>query len=111
MQELSKRKQESDVGIRPFHSGSEFYYWESSNCSKCSKSFANMQKQNTSGEGPCDLDNALTVACVGTGKIPMDIALRLGYAEDKIERSCPEFASLIQKLPEVPPYVRKQKQL
>lgn len=55
--------------IRPFSNGSEYTSWLQRNCYRC-------PKQNA-----CDLEYALSSACVLDGTITPQIASRLGYSD------------------------------
>lgn len=61
---------------RPFCNGTDFMLWEDRNCARCSRS-----GQQPDGEylwGACPLEDALTEACVGSGRIPLALARAYG---------------------------------
>lgn len=62
----------------PFHSGTDFEIWEARNCAVCKKAWQNNEEQYPDGNGPCELDNALTVAYITDGQITEDQYKRLG---------------------------------
>lgn len=48
--------------------------WEERNCFRCRKSY-----DEDTNQYRCDIDKALTVACVDDGSVSDDIARRMGY--------------------------------
>lgn len=75
---LAKKNPSVKSEVRPFSTGSQFADWEERNCNRCTKSYIN-NASATEGEGPCDIDNALTVAYIADGLVLHDIAVRMGW--------------------------------
>lgn len=69
------------VCVRPFAGGIEYMGWDVRNCARCSKA-----------ENGCEIAEALAVACLGDGTIPLEISARLGVTESAswLDRGCPE---------------------
>ena len=71
--------------IRPFSNGSQYADWEASNCGRCKKAVGD------GDEGyPCEIQKALDYACVGTGKILLEIWDRMGHDEGNYIWQCGE---------------------
>jgi len=67
------------INIIPFSNGSEADVWQSHNCFRCTKYES---KSTTVEEAKCDLAFYLDLAR-GTGPIPLNIAQRIGYCDEK----------------------------
>jgi hypothetical protein len=65
--------------VRPFSCGSQYGDWRSRNCDRCIKSYDNQNPQPKNGMGPCDIDNAIGIAYIGSGSVTHEIAKRMGY--------------------------------
>lgn len=68
--------------IRPFSCGIEFAIWEDHNCARCAHS--GQDSDEDGGEyhwGSCEMEDALTVACVGIGLVPKPLARQFGWHE------------------------------
>lgn len=61
--------------IRPFYCGTQYIDWEASNCDRCEKavSYDMIFK--------CEIQAALSAACIGSGEISEEIAKRAGINE------------------------------
>lgn len=74
-----------------FSNGTQFTDWEARNCMECIKS-------SSHADGDCDIDEALTLACCGDGKVSGEIAERMGLLDNTPPRQegfsytwdCPE---------------------
>jgi hypothetical protein len=75
--------------VHPFHSGSQYMDWRYRNCERCTKSYDNNGLKHPS---PCDIDNAISMACIGSGKVSKNIAQRMGAIGNECALSwdCPE---------------------
>lgn len=62
--------------FRPFSNGSEYIDWLAGNCDLCTKGYDH-EAQVTR----CDLEEALSLACVDDGKVPRAVAERIGIAD------------------------------
>lgn len=65
--------------MRPFGCGSQYRDWRSRNCYRCVKSYENTNPEPKDGMGPCDIDNAIGLAYLGSGTVPAKIAERMGF--------------------------------
>ena len=65
--------------IRPFSSGSHLEWQEGYNCNRCIKSYFN------TNENLCDLDEAISLAYIGSGEITESQARRIGLVDGKHE--------------------------
>lgn len=61
--------------VRPFANGFEYYAWIERNCGRCVR---------FTPEPTCEIEEALALACLGTGTISREIADRVGYAPERI---------------------------
>lgn len=68
--------QDYDGKVRPFGSGSEYAGWEDRNCARCRRS--GQQPDGDYVWGSCALEDALTEACIGDGRIPQALARAYG---------------------------------
>lgn len=59
--------------VQPFDSGTQYGAWRAHNCYECAK--FNPDKF----DGQCDIDEAIGLAYIGSGKISERIAERMGY--------------------------------
>ena len=77
--------------VRPFSNGSQYGDWRMRNCDHCAKSWDNMKPQSDDGKGPCEIDNAIGTAYIGSGSVDESIGKRMGY-ENPLYYSweCPE---------------------
>jgi len=69
--------------IRPFSCGTEFADWENHNCAQCANT--GQQSMSEGGEyvwGTCELEDALTIACIGSGLVPELLAIEYGWGHD-----------------------------
>ena len=64
--------------VNPFSCGSQYGDWRSRNCDRCLKSYDNQVQAPTDGMGPCDIDNAIGLAYIGSGRVSSEIASRMG---------------------------------
>ena len=89
-----EQEQEQDESVRPFSCGSQYQDWRYRNCDNCKKSYDNMppkEQNEAKGKGPCDIDNAISSACVGPGTVDKAIADRMGYTPEMwLSWDCPE---------------------
>ena len=69
-------------GIRPFSCGTQYIDWENANCCQC--------KKYSDDASACDLQLALSVACVGDGTIDWETAERIGYEQGQYCWACSE---------------------
>lgn len=79
--------------VRPFSCGSQYGDWRSRNCYRCVKSYENTKPEPKDGMGPCDIDNAVGMAYIGSGSVTPEIAKRMGYSgenEGAYGWDCPE---------------------
>jgi hypothetical protein len=77
--------------VRPFRCGSQYGDWRSRNCDRCVKSYDNQKPQPTNGMGPCDIDNAVGLAYLGSGSVTPEIGKRMGYTSSlEYGWDCPE---------------------
>lgn len=81
-----------DNEVRPFSCGSQYGDWRDRNCWRCVKSYEKTEPRPNDGMGPCEMDNALGLAYLGTGRVSKEIAKRIGYKhEDSFYGwDCPE---------------------
>lgn len=77
--------------VRPFSCGSQYGDWRDRNCFRCVKSYEHMEPKPKDGKGPCEIDNAVGLAYIGSGAVTPDIARRMGYANVGVYGwDCPE---------------------
>ena len=71
--------------IKPFSTGTQFMDWQEANCFRCKKFNEDVTKT-------CDIEAALGLACIGSGKITLEMAKRCGFIgnENKFQWMCPE---------------------
>ena len=62
---------ENISNMRPFYCGTQYYDWLSANCKRCKK--ANFI---------CEIQEALNMACIGSGEISEPMAKRVGITEE-----------------------------
>ena len=94
--------------IRPFSCGSQYGDWRSRNCDKCTKGYHNHKPEPKNGMGPCDIDNAIGMAYLGSGSVAKKIAERMGFASSlEYSWACPER----ELIPPKPPTVEAGKDL
>lgn len=75
--------------MRPFHCGSQYVDWTSRNCDRCKSSWDDGMAVPY---GPCEIDNALSAACLEDGQVSDEIGKRMGAGADPLSYSweCPE---------------------
>lgn len=78
--------------IYPFSNGSQYGDWRDRNCFRCVKSYESKEPKPIDGLGPCDIDNALGLAYIGSGKVKSEIGKRMGWDHNKpfYGWDCPE---------------------
>jgi hypothetical protein len=74
-------------GVRPFYCGSQYADWQMANCDSCTKQ---APPDVSLDEMPCEIERALSWACVDDGKIPLPIADRMGRADGRYNWPCRE---------------------
>lgn len=86
---------ETTEQVRPFSCGSQYGDWRMRNCDRCAKSYDNQVPEPKNGLGPCEIDNAIGMAYIGSGSVTPEIGRRMGY-ENALEYSweCPEIEML-----------------
>ncbi len=62
--------------VSPFSNGSQFVDWLASSCDKCAKAY-----DHNAETFVCDLEEALTEACVFDGTVSAEVAAKLGVPE------------------------------
>jgi hypothetical protein len=70
--------------IRPFYCGSQFADWEDHSCARCASSGQDYAEDG--GEyhwGTCEMEDALTEACIGSGSVEKGLAERHGFWYDE----------------------------
>ena len=69
-----------DGRVRPFSNGFEYEVWQEANCERCVK--AQTYDADTGIYGPftCDIEEAVALACIGSGEITAEIAARMGWS-------------------------------
>lgn len=63
--------------IRPFSNGTQYMDWLASNCERCKKATWDLVENFK-----CDLQEALDMACIGTGEITNEQSKRIGINEN-----------------------------
>lgn len=83
---------DQEAQVRPFCNGSQYGDWRDRNCFRCVKSYERMEPKPTDGMGPCEIDNAVGLAYIGSGSVTPAIAKRMGWNHDKpfYGWDCPE---------------------
>ena len=77
---------------RPFYCGSQHGDWRMRNCDRCAKGYDNQVPEPQYWTGPCEIDNAIASAYIGSGTVKDDIAQRMGYTDPcALTWACPEF--------------------
>lgn len=97
-----------DGRIRPFSNGSQYVDWTARNCDRCAKQF-DWEAQ----ESHCDIEAALSFACIDDGRITAEIARRAGITDETRTHytwDCPERLP-IGSHPDVPAIVPAKGQL
>jgi hypothetical protein len=77
----------TDEGVRPFDSGTQYLDWTNANCCTCAKM---ADEQASLDEMPCDIERALVEAQFDAGRIPLEIADRMGRDEGRYIWNCLE---------------------
>lgn len=74
---LAREERRRQQPVRPFHSGSQFADWQASNCGRCKR------EENADRNKPptCPILYALSLACIGSGYVPLEIAERAGWKQ------------------------------
>jgi hypothetical protein len=89
------KKPEEEKTARPFSCGSQYGDWRSRNCDRCAKGYDNQEPQPANGIGPCEIDNAVSMAYLDRGTVTPTIAKRMGYTDPcAYSWECPEFQAL-----------------
>lgn len=84
--------------VRPFSCGSQYGDWRDRNCFRCVKSYEHMEPKPENGLGPCEIDNAVGLAYIGSGSVTPEIATRMGYSDIGVYGwDCPERALASEK--------------
>lgn len=65
--------------VRPFSCGTQYGDWRDRNCWQCRKSYDSTEPKPKDGMGPCEIDNALGLAYLGSGSVTKEIGKRMGY--------------------------------
>ncbi len=73
--------------VHPFSNGTQYGDWTEANCDTCSK---RADRDHPPETCPCDIEQALLYAYVGTGTISADIADRMGRSEGRYNWPCKE---------------------
>lgn len=81
--------------IVPFSNATEFGFYTERNCYKCLKCLDNQHGVAEDGfhKGECNLYENLILASLDCGQIPLEIAKRMGYEDNKLLPKCKEFVS------------------
>lgn len=74
--------------ITPFSNGTEYHVWLESNCCKCEKYAPDAMSVE---DGACEIELALSDACLGDGTIETSIYERMGQKAGK----CTEFSQIM----------------
>jgi hypothetical protein len=84
-----------DKNIRVFSNNTEFGFYLERNCYKCLKCLDNIQGEAEEGfyKGECKIYENLIIASLDNGDIPLEIAKRMSYENNKISPKCKEFVS------------------
>lgn len=87
--------------VRPFHCGSQYMDWLDRNCDRCTKGYDHERQ-----ESHCEIEEAMSFACIDDGCISTALARRCGITEETRTHytwDCPEREPLGAH-PEVPAY-------
>ena len=79
------------TSIRIFSSGQEFRNWRANNCDKCTKDYDWNNYPNEGMNLKCKAEEALSLACVGSGRISKRVAMFIGWEKGKFSWKCPHF--------------------
>lgn len=71
----------TDTTFAPFSNGSEYRAWRSRNCDTCAKDYVEGNQDSL-----CPMEEAISLASITDGKIPRDMAARVGFLEGPYER-------------------------
>ncbi len=75
------------MDVRPFSCGSQFGDWSASNCGSCKKAAAPDVGYD---DMPCEIEKALAWAYLTDGRIPLEIADRMGHGSGRYGWPCME---------------------
>ncbi len=70
------------IQVSPFHCGSQSMDWENRNCRRCKKIDWDLVESGKNWVGQCEVFDSVSLAAVLDGKIPVDIAERMGMTDD-----------------------------
>lgn len=86
--------------VRPFSNGSQYMDWTANNCETCTKA---APPDVSLDEMPCEIEKALTWACLDAGTIPLPMADRMGYPGGAVYGwPCPEHDPPFKNVPKTP---------
>lgn len=73
--------------VQPFSNGSQFGDWTASNCASCERAAS---EDCNYDDMPCEIEKALTLAYLTSGRIPLEIADRMGHGNGRYGWPCLE---------------------
>lgn len=79
------------TNIRIFSSGQEYRIWRADNCSKCKKDYDWKDYPDEGKNLKCKAEEALSLACVSSGRVSKRVAMFIGWEKGKFSWGCPHF--------------------
>lgn len=70
--------------VSPFSCGTQYADWTEANCMTCDKGW------RPDRDSECDIEQALSFACIDDGTVPAEIADRMGRGEGRYNWPCRE---------------------
>jgi hypothetical protein len=81
--------------VRVFSNATEYAFWTERNCYKCLKCLDNKLGEAEEGfhMGECKIYEQILLAIIDSGEIPLQVAEKMGYENNKLSPKCKEFVS------------------
>jgi hypothetical protein len=86
---MTQKQMDELKRVRPFWCGTQYVDWKERNCWRCKKSTDDNEFLNTQ-KWKCEMEEALSAACMDDGTISREIAKRIGYPGNYYSWDCPQ---------------------